>query len=187
MLFALDRHKVISYAVYMTTTNTIHPFTRSGLGEAPFRYLGATDTAKGTVDGMRRLGTDNAGFDHWTTPGGTCAHCGRAIIVLCKIESADGIRNHVGSDCILKVNDKMKPQVKADVAKRRRAQVKARNEAKLTELAYMVEINDYSAYPHPNKFRADKGWTLQNYVEFVMAKAGTAGKLKLLRKLNSLL
>jgi hypothetical protein len=52
-----------------------------------------------------------------TKPGGTCAYCGRAIRVLCHIESSDGRKFHVGSDCVEKTSTEYDKSLAGDVRK----------------------------------------------------------------------
>jgi len=164
---------------------TEHLFTRAGLGQAPFRFLGAENTAAGGP--LRKIGTID-GFDMHTTPGGTCAYCGTGIIVLCHVRSADGKTFHVGSDCILKVGDKgLRKKVDAALRAHRKAQRHAREAAKLEELEAMREdvalLDLMEAAPHP---RGWEGRTFLDHAAWTMQNAGTAGKLKLLKQIKAL-
>ncbi len=73
-------------------SDTEHTFTRSGLGLAPFRFLGMFER------------THRAG-DH-VQAGGTCDHCGTGIRYCFQVQSADGVVSEVGSDCIMKAGDR---------------------------------------------------------------------------------
>lgn len=68
----------------------IHWFESAGLGLAPFRFVG-TEHKLFTIPG-----TDVC------KPGSSCDYCGTAISQLCWVESSDGKRFKVGSDCIAK-------------------------------------------------------------------------------------
>lgn len=59
----------------------LHPFEQSGLGVSPFRCMGVTD-----------LGTAS----------GSCKFCGHGIRYAFHVQSADGVKFDVGSDCVEK-------------------------------------------------------------------------------------
>ncbi len=69
---------------------SIHPFEASGLGLAPFRYVGFSVNEIRYPDGHAQ-------------PGGTCNHCGTGIKFEFHVESSDGRRSIVGSDCVKKL------------------------------------------------------------------------------------
>lgn len=58
-----------------------HPFERAGLGQAPFRFIGATRGRS------------------------SCCYCGTAIATKFFVRSADGQTFHAGCDCIAKTDD----------------------------------------------------------------------------------
>ena len=81
----------------MTTT---HAFTESGLGQAPFRFVGFDEEPDG------------------------CRHCGTGIRNRFHIVSADGVHSVVGSTCIEKTGDQGLIDI-AKAEKNRRAREKA--------------------------------------------------------------
>jgi hypothetical protein len=165
-----------------TTPSAVHPFELAGLGKAPFRYigLGQQDREYGMVVTERLPG----GLCVVTQPGGTCEYCGMAIIVLCNVESADGKRFHVGSDCIRKVDAALVARVDRDLAKRRKVATMARASAKLADLAALLADETARAklatQPHPNAFMAQKGETLLGWAEWSAKNAGAKGRAKAL-------
>ena len=86
------------------TTETTHPFTRAGLGQAPFRFVGVEvqDLCYGQAI-LNRDEYERTGIALTTAPGGSCAYCGTYIVNMFRVESADGHKFHVGSDCIAKI------------------------------------------------------------------------------------
>ena len=91
----------------MTTT---HIFTEAGLGKAPFAF---------------------AGFEQ--KPGGSgCHFCGTAIKNLFHVESADGRRFAVGSECVHKSGDQGLIEIaKAERNRIRREAAQAKRQAKI--------------------------------------------------------
>jgi hypothetical protein len=152
--------------------SAIHPFERSGLGKAPFRYVGLVhqeiaygEAVVGSVGGV--LITTHAG--------GTCDHCGHAILDMFAVESADGKRFKVGCDCIDKVGDvKGTATLPADVKAAKLARENRRIEAAKAALptAWLL-----SGQPHPTKWRAQEGATMADYCKWMFEHAGHAGKL----------
>lgn len=70
-------------------TDTAHPFTRAGLGQAPFR-----------CKAVRTNWFSPPGFPEAAKPGGSCQYCGTGILYEFVIQSADGREFVVGSDCV---------------------------------------------------------------------------------------
>jgi len=102
------------------TTTQIHPFTRSGLGEAPFRFTGMTER-RGPIVIANADGTRTEIGSHGQ-PMGSCDHCGTGIAYCFAIESADGKTSVVGSSCIFKTADReLAAPVKREVAKAQKA------------------------------------------------------------------
>ncbi len=166
-------------------TSTVHPFERSGLGKAPFRFVGAVQqdirygqACVGTIDGVEIL----------TKKGGTCAHCGQYIVNMFDVVSSDGKRFHVGSDCVLKTGDsKLVTAVKKAVSKANKAKREAKADALKAELAAlladegkrarMAEIEFVSAYGRKS--------SLLEHADFVAPRCGAAGRARLLKFLTA--
>ncbi len=163
-----------------TASATVHPFQAAGLGLAPFRFIGIVkqDITHGEV----RVGTID-GYTVTTKKGGTCAYCGTYIVQMCNVKSADGKRFHVGSDCIAKVGgEELARKVAKAVNAARAVVTKDRAAGKVASLVEILTRSEVraalSAQPHPVAFRAARGETLLDSIEWTMQNAGTAGKLR---------
>jgi hypothetical protein len=86
-------------------SNKVHPFEMSGLGLAPFSFVGVW-TQPSIPDGSSHTGQiETYNLDMKSKPDCCkyfCAHCGTAIMVHCIIENSEGVRYAVGQDCIAK-------------------------------------------------------------------------------------
>ena len=163
-----------------------HVFEQAGLGRAPFRFVGMEHTAaEANADGMVKY-TDAAGIEMWTKPGGTCAYCGNYIVNFCWIEDADGKRFKVGSECVNKTGDKgVVNEVKRAVNKARTKARRAREATRIAECKAALETDTVraalSGEPHPLAWRAERGDTLADWADWMLANAGNAGKLEVAR------
>jgi hypothetical protein len=162
-----------------TETSSTHPFTARGLGQAPFRYIG--EKRQNIAYGQAVVGSLGNGAEITTKPGGTCAYCGTYIVNMFNVESADGNKFHVGSDCVAKIasaDPELASVVDQAVTTARRVQTEARNAAKISALRAQLAQPEVRAAlaskPHPRGF---KGQTLLNSVEWMMQHSGTAGRL----------
>jgi hypothetical protein len=141
---------------------TLHPFEASGLGLAPFRLLSIV------ASGLRG-----------------CAHCGTGIKVHCHIQSADGRRFIVGSDCVRKVAEKVDTTLalavrrelnriaceKREAKREQRWQaLKARMDAAKAELAADADL--FTAEPHPHPYFERQGLKLRDFIEWQLAHGG---------------
>ena len=85
---------------------TTHAFTESGMGKAPFTFIGVDEGSTG------------------------CAHCGTGIRIQCIVRSADGITSKVGTTCVAKTGDKgLINKVKSEINRRKREARFAKEEA----------------------------------------------------------
>lgn len=101
-----------------------HPFELAGMGRGPYQFVGmvsipgaalAEANCEAYNAALRELPRDLIGGC------GTCSNCGMAIMNICIIRDADGKRYGVGSDCVLKTDDKaLGHKAKIAVAKHRR-------------------------------------------------------------------
>lgn len=167
-------------AKHAPESTTIHPFERVGLGKAPFRYIGQVhqDIAYGEVVHNREE-WNRTGIRHTSKAGGTCAYCGNSILNMFNVKSADGNTFHVGSDCIAKVGG---PALAAKVAKvvasNRKAATDKRNAEKIAAavaaLARPEVRGALNGQGHPMR----KNASALDYVTWLLANAGTAGKLR---------
>jgi len=162
-----------------------HRFQTAGLGIAPFRYVGFSERR-----GPIKL-ADGSEIGSPGQPMGTCAYCGQGIAICCEIVSADGKRFIVGSDCVEKTGDKgIVVKVKSAVNKLRTEKRKASEAKRIAEFEAELETEELrallAAKKHPQQWRADKGETLLDSVEWFMARAGNAGKMKTIRMVSKL-
>jgi hypothetical protein len=177
----------------VATVSSVHVFEAAGLGKAPFKLGAIVDTAAGKdAQGLVLVGYTPEGFAIHTTPGGTCAYCGHAIIVLCKIVSADGQRFHVGTDCVNKTGDAgMEKRVATFASARASKQRKALAAAKKADLATLLADETVcatlAAMPHPLAWRAAQGDTLLGWAQWMAAHSGAAGKAKTLKAVKAAL
>lgn len=163
-----------------------HPFTRAGLGSAPFKFVGVEvqDLCYGQAI-LNRAEYEKSGIALTTKPGGSCAYCGTYIVQMFNVKSADGKTFHVGSDCVAKVAPES-PNLAAVVARKvsqiQKLKTASRAAAKISAAAAALTRSEVcvslQTVSHPNAFRASNGDTLLTYVEFLMAHAGTVGKLR---------
>lgn len=154
------------------TATAIHPFEQRGLGQAPFRYVGIE--AQEMSHGQRVLGSVG-GCEVTTQPGGTCAYCGQYIVNMFNVESADGQRFHVGSDCIRKVDAALAAEIAPAIKQRKRDRDNARIAAAKAALPHAASLR---SRPHPVPMLAEQGRTLADYCEWLFKHAGTSGSLR---------
>lgn len=165
----------------------IHKFERAGLGRAPFRCLDMVERV-GPIDLGNGFSTGAPG-----QPMGCCKFCGTGIKFCYVIQSADGNVFDVGSECVRHTGDKgLVTVVKRHEAEQRKVQTekrKTRERARI-EIARIALADDcdvralFSDKPHPNKWRADQGDTLADYLCWLLAHAGHTGQLKATRMIE---
>lgn len=131
------------------TKQKIHVFEAADLGLAPFEFIGMQHQE--ISYGQRVIG--NAGGCALTTkPGGTCAYCGKYILNIFNVRSADGRRFHVGSDCVLKTGDAgLRDAVNSALKEKKRIDketiaIAARGEAEKWVAAHRYLLGEM---PHP--------------------------------------
>lgn len=84
-----------------------HPFTKSGLGAAPFRFLFCYSLPSPSLAATNPTAYNYALQEMPRDVGcGSCQHCGMAIMHNFIVESADGIKSAVGSECVRKTGEK---------------------------------------------------------------------------------
>lgn len=159
----------------------VHPFEKSGLGKAPFRYIGLVERVCG--------GPDANGFQIGVAgqPAGTCDHCGTGIKYCCQIVSADGKRFEVGCDCVMKTD-----RVEADLVRKvktakaeldsakRKAAAAARRPGELARIEEAQKIvaaspERWADQPHP----CITGKTLTDYFAWILRNGGHAKRLSI--------
>lgn len=159
----------------------IHAFEKSGLGKAPFRFIGCEER-RGPI-----LLNSEGGVETWAgSPGqpmGTCAHCGTGIAVCCTIQSADGKQFVVGNVCVAKTGDKglinvTRKAINARLADARRAKAQAR-------FVWIKENLERARpalekLPHPGGF---SGKTAYDWAVWMAKNAGDAGRKDVEKKM----
>jgi len=171
----------------------IHPFEARGLGHAPFRFVGMVqqDICYGEAI-LNRAEYERTGVSLTTKPGGTCAYCGTYIQRMFDVQSADGYKFHVGSDCILKCGQaSLISAVRRATRALGRARKAKRAEALKVELAGMLVDPAIRArlasLPHPNAYRAEGGATLADWADWMAENAGAAGRSRLAKAIKKAL
>ncbi|MDD5301541.1 MAG: hypothetical protein PHS14_00415 [Elusimicrobia bacterium] len=168
----------------MTTDTKIHLFERAGLGRAPFKL----------VDIVIRVGPYPLGNGSYVgapgQPVGSCKYCGEGIATCCVIEDADGRRFDVGNICVYKHGDVgLVAKTKKLIAKKNTEARHAREVKKIDwATAKLPEVvGRWKADPHPYKDMAERGRTLWDWAQWMMANAGNRGKLQVAKLLEKTL
>ena len=166
---------------------SVHPFERAKLGQAPFRCVGYESTADREAANSHR----RAHGQTYTTNmcGGTCEYCGTAIWDVYIIESADGRRFKVGSDCVTKTGQKaLIARVKRKVDAKKRAAKAAKIAAELK--AYLADETTraiLAAVEYSPAGPAHPAQTLLERAEWMSRYAGAAGRARAVKSIKSAL
>ena len=151
---------------------TKHVFELAGLGKAPFRFVGMeTQTYQACPDAP-------------VWPGGSCDYCSTAIREFCWIVDVNGKRFHVGSTCVLKTNDSgLINPVKRELARHRREAKAVRDNARIQTARDTLDSvrPTLRTQTHPQAWAAKEGLTLEDWAEWMLANAGTKGRLEVAR------
>lgn len=151
-------------------TRLLHPFEDAGLGLAPFR---CTDMTQRRVPGSGQ-------------PAGTCDFCGNGILFCFHVESSDGKKFIVGSDCVLRTGTEVDDQgmtleVRRLVAAERREKANARRQvvygrAKAARALLAEHPALLANEPHPFEYYARQGLRLRDYYDYLLKTTwGEAG------------
>lgn len=166
----------------MSTTAT-HVFEAAGLGLAPFRYVGCYEDR-----GPHRFEQHGVTIEVGAPgqPMGTCAYCGQGIAICCSIESADGRRFTVGSECVAKTGDAGLRKVQTDAAALRKTSQREREETRISAALLLLEAPSVAtavlcSQPSTIAYRAAQGDTRWDQLHWLMLNAGHAGKLRATR------
>lgn len=165
--------------------NAIHPWERAGLGCYPYKFLRCTEEKYQACHGAP------------IQAGTSCDYCAAAIMTAYHWRSACGREFKVGCDCTERGFIIPAAQTNAERALARdpefqramraardakRAATHARQDAKIDEACALLAREDVraalAAKPHPVKFRAERGETLLDSLEWYMDNAGRAGKVR---------
>lgn len=160
---------------------SIHPFENAGLGQAPFRFVGAVEK-RGPFIWQENGITHMVGAPG--QPMGTCAYCGQGIAICCQIESADGKRFEVGSDCVRKTGD---ARVSTDTERALREMTKAREgeraDAMRERLSTDTALREHLA-SLPSPTRPDRDTAL-GWADWMMRNSGHSGRMRTTRWLEA--
>jgi hypothetical protein len=172
----LDRERLHVVDCGMSTDQDVrqHRFETAGLGLAPFKYIGFSQSKFQAAPGEP------------IRAGSSCDYCGTAIMDCYAIESSDGKVFKVGSDCVAKTGDRGIMVAVKSAANKHKLEARHASEAKRiaafeAELATEAVRTVLAAIPHPRQYWADQGQTLLDSVEWFMSNAGNSGKLKTAR------
>ena len=162
-----------------TAGGTVHLFEASGLGQAPYRYIGMAENRFSLGDGT-------------TKPGGSCDFCATGIAYEFRVRSADGRVFVLGSECIHKSGDaglrKAISRDEAALRAQKKAALDARKRSEVAGLLSNPSVREAAAAkPHPSAYYAGQGRTLLDYFEFVARFGGASGRNSLLKTLRMFL
>lgn len=152
-------------------SSTIHAFEKAGLGIAPFRLIRVE---------MRRF---KACPECPSQPGSSCDYCGEGIVETCIIQDVNGKTFKVGNVCVGKTGDRgLINPIKVELARLRRDESHKRDDERIAKAQASLVVDEalratLSAQPHPNSYRAEKGDTLLDSVNFLISFAGRKGKV----------
>lgn len=161
-----------------TQEHTIHKFEEAGLGKAPFRVVGV-EILRGPLPILDpKTGQHTGGYSG--SPGqpmGCCRYCYTGIAECWWVESADGKRFMVGNVCVGKTGDRgLKKQMaplKRELSHKRDDARIATAQAALQDEAIRAAVQ---AEDSPNPWRAEKGESLLDHVEWMFEHAGRPGR-----------
>ena len=156
----------------------MHVFERAGLGKAPFRYCGMTESKYQACHGAP------------VQPGSSCDYCGQGIMYVCEISSADGRRFKVGCDCVARTGDagliaahKHSPEVRK-INREKAAARDARNrEAWAAIMADQDSIEILAACNVPGYYGQESWYSRANRVWPMCGAAGRARYLAEARRI----
>lgn len=141
----------------------VHVFERAGLGKYPYVL----------IDVVTKI--------YQGSPGSSCAFCGTGIKNCYIIQSSDGLRFDIGSECIKKSDDKGLMRMASDAEKKMR---RDKEDKIIADLMVQFEnIKDkLTKMPHPNEYYSSQGKTYLDYIEYTLAGCGRSGKIRNLKK-----
>jgi hypothetical protein len=165
----------------------VHVFEAAGLGQAPYKFRGV-QVLRGPITIEQHNGvTVQVGAPG--QPMGCCQYCSTNIAYLFWLESADGKKFYVGSDCIYKSGDVgLKITIDPIVAKHEKELRDSRATLLIDMFKKHVAVNGKPASflrtePHPNYWRAQRGETVGNYNEWCFNHAGLVKQAAMARKM----
>lgn len=158
-----------------------HVFERSGLGKAPFKFIGMHTCTYQACHGAP------------IQAGSSCDHCGTGIMYVCTIRDSLGKTFKVGSSCVLKTGDagmirayKNSP----DVRKTNRMKAQAKDERVKTEWAALWNDSEKVAKLNAHRIPHWNGSGTRPWPEYAhnsYAYSGASGRAKLLTMAKKIL
>lgn len=147
----------------------IHPFEKAGLGTAPFRFIGMEEKIFQACPGAP------------IQPGSSCDYCGQGIRYVFQVAGADGRAFKVGCDCIRKIAAKGERLLTDAEIAEKRFKREAKRAALIQRIALAMAALAASPalltdQPHPYEYRAAKGETLRDSVQWLLTHAGDKGQ-----------
>lgn len=158
-----------------------HAFELAGLGQAPFRFVSASDNVITYPDGSQKAG-------------GSCDYCGTGIRTECWVKSSDGKQFKVGCNCIEKVGDKglLKAYRSSRQFRQHQAELRVARD-KIVTRELVAAIADKTALmatkPHPYGFtdrQTGQPLTLLDYAHWMFDHCGASGRKSLLTYLRKI-
>src|SRR5579862_3473490 len=143
----------------------LHPFERAGLGKAPFRFIGMAEHVYQACPGAP------------IQPGTSCDYCSNGIRYAFNVRSADGKRFKVGCDCIRRVEaagSKILTDAERALNKALREKRHAAVDERVAAVRALLAADPtlLTDRPHPTDWRAAKGETLRDSIEWLLRHAG---------------
>ncbi len=172
-----------------TATTHRHVFETSGKhGKAPYKVVGY-DYAVGPVRFIDKQTGIEMTCGSPGQPMGCCDHCGTGIAHIFIIESSDGVRFKVGSDCVLKTGDEAMKKVVDARLKPVRSQMAAKQAN--ADREYVLNcIGDKqiaeiltTRYIHP--FIKAKSYF--DYAEWMLQFGGKSGVSRVAKRIRSIM
>jgi hypothetical protein len=163
-----------------TPNGGVHVFETAGLGKAPYKFIGVTQV------------TYHATHDAPAQPGSMCMFCATGICYQFWLDSSDGKRFFVGSDCIEKSGDTgLMSRIEPFLKKHEKEMRLEREDRYISEFTKFVaaDVDGYwnraafKALPHPNNYWASQGKTLGDYNLFCYTHAGKSSKSRMAHKI----
>lgn len=155
-----------------------HRFEASGLGVAPFKFIGVTENTIKVGDEIR--------------PGGCCDYCCNGIRYEYRVQDSAGKVFVVGSECVRHTGDtKLMAIVASCERKLKNKKARERNEKKAVEARDIMEqlkpeyesaLAVLRSRPHPHHYFASQGKTLADWYDFAQDGAGMVKKLNIWRE-----
>lgn len=168
----------------------------AALAPAPYVFLGL-ETADDRGLALAERNFNAVGCeDHTDTDcGGTCDLCDKSINDVYIFRAGNGQKIRLGCDCAEKAldatdgTDNAKRKFRRVASAHKKAKRKAAEARRVEIAAESVQANAerLASLPHPNAYRAEKGATLLDWAAWMLANAGTAGKLKVGREVKKAL